>query len=254
MPATTNHPCFKQPQSLDTKLWRYMDFTKFVSLISSKELFLCRSDLFKDPYEGSLTKANKTQTDLAPPFIHESYQNKFIMDHFDLANWARKWTYISCWHANEFESAAMWDLYAKTDEAIAIETTYEKLRNVLTSKFFIGLVEYIDYDSQAIPLNNSFYPFVFKRKSFEHEKEVRVVYQETPVTTDIDGRNPRLDRDKVNTNTGVNTPVELNELINRIFVSPTASDWLTKLVSDVARKYNIDAEVIKSDLYSGPIG
>ena len=58
MTATTDHPCFIQPQNEDSRLWRYMDFPKFVSLISSGSLFLCRADLFKDPFEGSYSKAN----------------------------------------------------------------------------------------------------------------------------------------------------------------------------------------------------
>ena len=37
----------------DSPIWRYMDFTKYVDLISTKELFFCRSDLLGDPFEGS---------------------------------------------------------------------------------------------------------------------------------------------------------------------------------------------------------
>ena len=58
MPASIEHPCFIQPKNENIKIWRYMDFTKFVSLISSKSVFFCRSDLFEDPFEGSYSKAN----------------------------------------------------------------------------------------------------------------------------------------------------------------------------------------------------
>lgn len=40
---------------------------------------------------------------------------------------AQDWMYISCWHMNEYESAAMWKLYAKSSDAIAIQTTFQKL-------------------------------------------------------------------------------------------------------------------------------
>ena len=36
-------------------LWRYMDFTKFVSLLERKALFFCRPDRLGDLFEGSLS-------------------------------------------------------------------------------------------------------------------------------------------------------------------------------------------------------
>ncbi len=33
MPANTDHSVFKQPSNPDIKLWRYMDFAKYVSLL-----------------------------------------------------------------------------------------------------------------------------------------------------------------------------------------------------------------------------
>ena len=35
----------------DTKLWRYQDFSKFVSLLDSGKLFFTRADSFDDPFE-----------------------------------------------------------------------------------------------------------------------------------------------------------------------------------------------------------
>jgi hypothetical protein len=39
-------------------IWRYMDFTKFVSLLDRSALFFARADKFKDQFEGSWTKKN----------------------------------------------------------------------------------------------------------------------------------------------------------------------------------------------------
>jgi len=36
----------------DTVLWRYIDHSKFESLINSSSLFFCRQDKFSDVYEG----------------------------------------------------------------------------------------------------------------------------------------------------------------------------------------------------------
>lgn len=42
------------------------------------------------------------------------------------------------------------------------------------------MIKYIDYKKDWIPEKNMFYPFVHKRKSYEHEKEVRAIYTSRP--------------------------------------------------------------------------
>ena len=51
-------PITKIPSNGNTKIWRYLDFTKFVSLLQRKALFFCRSDRLGDSFEGSFSKAN----------------------------------------------------------------------------------------------------------------------------------------------------------------------------------------------------
>ena len=46
------HPTFIQPENEGIKVWRYMDFTKFVLLIDSRRLYFTRADKFDDPFEG----------------------------------------------------------------------------------------------------------------------------------------------------------------------------------------------------------
>lgn len=247
MAAQTDHPCFKQPQSDTVKLWKYMDFTKFVSLISSGQLFHCRSDKFRDPYEGSYPIKNRESDEMIFSQISPELRENAIQQFYGFSNWSRQWTYISCWHINEFESAAMWDLYAKTEEAIAIETTYEHLTSCMPDDAFIGLVEYINYENQTIPVNNSFHRFMFKRKSFEHEKEARVLIQELPIEDD------KIKIGMENTILGKNVDINIPQLIQKIYIAPNAADWFTDLVKEVSSKYNINAPVIKSDLYRSPI-
>ena len=37
----------------DVTIWRYLDFSKYVDVISTSKLFFCRSDHLGDPFEGS---------------------------------------------------------------------------------------------------------------------------------------------------------------------------------------------------------
>lgn len=217
-----------------------MDFTKFVSLISSKSLFFCRSDLFEDSFEGSYSKANLRLR----PHIYKDMKPEHFTSMLEQTAYfskkIKKWTFINCWHANEYESAAMWKLYSKTNESIAIETDYNTLKNILNEKIFLGLVTYIDYENDWLPEGNAFYPFTHKRKSFEHEKEVRAIIQDLSMQNNGD-------------ETGRNILVDINKLIHKIYVSPSAPSWLVELTKEVSEKYNINATVKKSDLYSDPV-
>jgi hypothetical protein len=40
------------PLFLDTVLWRYMDFTKFISMLVTNRLWLARVDCLGDAFEG----------------------------------------------------------------------------------------------------------------------------------------------------------------------------------------------------------
>jgi len=247
MPANINHPCFPQPSNGDERLWRYMNFAKFVSLISSSNLFFCRADLFRDPFEGSYSKANVSLRPQVYEDMPEALRESLMSHMSSFAKWAIEWTYMSCWHANDHESAAMWDLYAKTSEAVAIESSYAKLKQILPDHIFLGFVRYIDYDSEWLPEGNSLYPFMHKRKSFEHEREVRAVIHDLP---ENDGR---LEIGKRNREYGRAVPIAINELITTVHVAPAAPAWLVDLVAEVAAKYDLSAHVKKSDLYSEPV-
>lgn len=239
MPAQIQHPSFPQPENREMRLWRYMDFTKFVALISSANLFFCRADLFRDPFEGSYSKVNLS---MRPEIYKDIPGTESILTQMsDFYKRVRGLTFINCWHANEYESAAMWDLYAKTNEAVAIETTYEKLQNILPNEAFLGCVKYIDYETDWLPEGNSFNPFMHKRKSFEHEREVRSVIQE------IKGNNTDAQP------SGISVPIVLDEMISSIHVAPTAPDWFADLVTEVSAKYDLTIGVKRSDLYSDPV-
>ena len=71
MPAKIDHPSFKQPENNKIMVWRYMDFTKFVSMLENGGLFFCRADLLGDPFEGSFARANE---ELRPIIYEEECQ------------------------------------------------------------------------------------------------------------------------------------------------------------------------------------
>ena len=147
-----NHYCFQDPDNLEVKVWRYLDFTKFISLLESKCLYFCRADKFEDPLEGLRPAINKDTNSPNYEGIHH-----------------RKHLAVLCWHMNEVESAAMWKLYLNSNEGVAIQTTYSNLKAIFQSKrtmFYMGRVNYIDYKKEEIPSHNSYFPITYKKKVF----------------------------------------------------------------------------------------
>lgn len=223
-----------------------MDFAKYVSLISSGSLFFSRADRLTDPFEGSFSQANLELRPTVYSAIPADQQESLFSQMSTFSKWARQWTYVNCWHLNEHESAAMWDLYAKTNEAVAVETTYDRLLQILPEKVFLGCVNYIDYSKDWLPEGNSLYPFVHKRKSFEHEREIRAIIHDLP-SGDL------FNYDMINEIQGQQVPIALNDIVVAVHVSPTAPEWFTDLVGQVTEKYELNVVVMRSDLYSSPV-
>ena len=92
----------------------------------------------------------------------------------------------------------------------------------------------MQYDANELRL------FVHKRKSYEHEKEVRAV-------VDIG-----LPEGSTNT-TGLSVPVSIKELIENVYVSPNASEEFFYIVRSVIDKQNLDLKLTKSDLDKNPL-
>lgn len=45
---------FYEPTKKASLIWRYIDFTKFVDLVDSSQLYFSRLDKFEDPFEGTM--------------------------------------------------------------------------------------------------------------------------------------------------------------------------------------------------------
>lgn len=101
-------------------------------------------------------------------------------------------------------------------------------------KQYIGEVNYIDYKKEYIPFDDMFFPFLFKRKSFQYEREVRII-------ADISSEN-------ITINDGLKIDVDINQLIERIYIHPKSENWYKKLVIELVSKLGFDFEIEKSDL------
>jgi methionine synthase II (cobalamin-independent) len=146
---------------------------------------------------------------------------------------------------SEHESAAMWKLYARTEEAICVRSSYAKLSAALPKDVFLGEVIYIDYEQHAIPLGNLLGPYIFKRKSFEHERELRALIADLASGL----TNPAETAPAA----GVWRDVDLVALIDRIYVAPTAPEWFLETVQATLRQFGFAFPVVRSALDEAPL-
>lgn len=228
---------FDVPRNKNVMIWRYMDFTKFVSLLDKKALFFSRADKLGDPFEGAMTKVNLKKRKKLYGRKMSKDQIKGLGKFFGLMP---KQTFINCWCMRDYESAALWRLYLQSNEGIAIQSTFKRLAESFNDSqeiVYIGMVNYIDYEKDSFDESNTFKAFLYKRKSFEFEHELRAV----------------LTHDRQAPELGKYVSVELDRLIDRVYISPTAPRWFGKLAKSIVRKYEINKEVVMSKLAERPV-
>ena len=226
-----NNQNIKLPEDPNTIVWKYLDLSKFLDLLMSEKLFMSRSDKFEDQYEGTFSE----------PTFEEI--KKLSIDNPDFLNYYkthREKVAISSWHINEYESFAMWQIFTQNSEGLAIQSTIGRLQESLVSETnfnqYIGEVNYIDYKKEHIPFDDMFFPFLFKRKSFQYEGEVRII-------TDIG-------KSDIKINEGLKINVDINQLIEKIYIHPKSENWYKNLVIQLVKQLGFDFTIEKSDLES----
>lgn len=251
------HPKDFRVPSPDTVLWRYVDFPKFVSLLDSRELFFTRADKFEDKFEGargfnfhkdaiySSLKPQltlKVRNELKKKGVNhptddviEAELKKETLLLLNTQQKKREEYFVSCWHANDMESEAMWKLYISAkNQGIAIQTTMERLcYSIGSSNFELGAVNYISFEE---PLGVDSIPVWYKRKAFQHEQEVRAVIRETGTS-----------------GVGKAVEVDLDLLIEKVYISPSAPTWFASLVERTMGRYGLKKMVEHSKLDEEPI-
>lgn len=222
------HPVFDLPND-NTTIWRYMGFSKFISLLNSGALYFTVASKFEDRWEGTIPTANKASLD---PRIISFYEQ------------SRATNAVNCWHERERESATMWKSYTAGNEGIAIKSSVGRLKKCFRSTegtitsdaaVSIGQVKYLDYDHESIDISNGYIPLLRKRSFFPDENEVRAVIG-----------SPLLSQLFLQGMHGVRVPVDLDLLIGEIFIDPVASDWFVELIRSIVGE--------RFPIFKSPIG
>jgi len=251
------HSSFDTPDDRLT-LWRYIDLPKLISMLRHRSIFFARLDSLPDRFEGSLP--SRTLDDEAETLLPLAIRGRpELRAHFDVMRSSlshfRSRALMSCWHASDHESAAMWDLYSQTNHGIAIRTTVERVKRSLDSarphsesisdplqqvdepmSYFMGVVRYLDYENDLLLPSTGLDYLTCKRRSYDYEHEVRlVVLSDTPVAG------------------GQQIACSLDDLVESIFVAPSAPEWFVDAVVGVLATFETGWEPRQSDLARDPL-
>lgn len=236
-----DHPSCIPPKESTTKIWRYMDVTKLLSIFESNSLWFSDLTYLNDPLEGFLNDATVKKFRELPENVSEIKKEKtkiIIEKNLQKLKQSRNLLNVSAWHMNENESAAMWQLYLKSNEGIAIQSNYERFKASFKDAkedVFIGIVKYITEEKDIIDWTNIINYALHKRKSYEHEKEIRAV-----VCSYSD-------------NGGGLVKIDLEILIEKIFIAPRSSPWIYELIKKIVERYGLKIQVEQSKIYKGPL-
>jgi hypothetical protein len=263
-------------KDVDYRIWRYVDFSKFLAMLSYDTLYFSRADLLNDLFEGYVYSSisekifhqpnyllklfeyykpflDQFQLVLFPDGKLESFiaKQKVIINNYGFDTFALAYAYhfnhpdsiiylhqnyslnipinkmffVNCWHRNKEESAAMWKIFCNDACSVAIQSTYSKLQASLPESCNFGKVTYYRSDSyfeprlHEIPINKY---ILSKRKIYSYENEIRS-YIFKVSAGDLDS--------------GINVSVDIENLIENIYISPNSPGWFGPLLDDVLNKY-----------------
>jgi hypothetical protein len=231
-------------------IWRYLEISRFISLLQTGELFLPTLAKLKktDPMEGLFLPEYLTDSIIeemarlgepppTPDYLEmrqknmteglDQYQHHYL---------------ISCWHRSETESQAMWKLYGDGQQTVAIKSNVQRLFDcpgtwMEIPRLEYGKVEYIPYE-RGLKWQRPVIAIFHKDISLQHEKELRLVYHSFA---------------PLNTDGGMGIPINRERLIEFVVISPYAGTWLKGVVEQLVVKYGCpNIPVVASRLTDPP--
>jgi hypothetical protein len=239
------HPAFPQPADPHVVIWRYMDISKFADMVTRRRLYMARADLLGDEHEGTTPAAELEHWRRLAENAETEDQRRIIEGNRDqLSEFARVFRqtyYVSCWHMAPDENIAMWERYVRSNDAVAIRSTFSTLQSQLDRTVIeMGVVRYIDYDSCGLPSLNRMQLIMHKRHFFRDEREVRaVVWSMAPEHIRREHVDPFLTADRA----GFLAPIDPTALIQCVVLHPKATIETAARASELCRTHALPQPV-----------
>ena len=188
----------------NASLWRYLRPERFFDTLETGTMYFASANQFEDEFEGAV--AVQMGDEPTDPRYREMEGTERAF--FEL----KRLTKISCWHVAEYESDAMWKLYAGDNKGIAVRTTPERLRVAIkpfrlrpddgVEDMWAGPVTYEDLTKVRMKSLPMLARFFYKHRAFEWEREFRLAVslrmaEEFGVQVPEDGISVEVDLDSL---------------------------------------------------------
>lgn len=221
-------------------VWRYMSFAKFVWAIQNKCLWLSRADLLGDPWEISLSGKQLQHVIAHHPIspVGEALRETAIERAQRIIGLWRSNTFVSCWNKSPHESNALWKIYCKDTDGIALQTTHEKLHQIKGRHSLHSVTYQIPGSNRTTPTHTDL--VTKKRPMFAYEEEVRIVFHD--------------ENNETGASKGVRLDFDFEHLIESVRVHPEANELFFDTVQKIVYTYAKDfaGSVIRSDMALRP--
>jgi hypothetical protein len=168
---------------------------------------------------------------------------------------------------NDDESQAMWKIYAGENAGIAVQSTVGRLKEALRKVPFpvcLGEITYVDRDQYTRQWEGaSRSPYMFKRKEFEFEREMRALIsgehnlkiryiaedgsdgdQNSWTAHVVEPIDPGL--------AGQFVSVDVNMLIERLVISPRCPEWFPNMIYGVGKGLGYSLRTYPSAISGNP--
>jgi hypothetical protein len=159
------------------RLWRYMSFGRFVWMLQERALWLSRADLLGDQWETALSTLQiemimkRIAADIGPGERFSTSVDAVLSLAAFLGS-LRRSVYANCWTRGDSESHAMWRIYCRSTEGVAVQTTFGRLRASLPEHLEVLPVGYEHGSDDELGI---LAVVTQKRPAFAYEHEIRVV-------------------------------------------------------------------------------
>jgi hypothetical protein len=225
------------------KLFRIFPFHRFIDVVRNNKLAFVKPTLWDDPYENLLIGREITDLD-GTKFTCPAYANSY---------------YAQCWFLPP-ESDGMWRIYSHDKSGILVECDTARLyQSVVASmmhpiqQLYIGRIIYLEEIELKARLEDPDFlqsvvraksyrldgndPLFLKRDAFVHEKEVRLILQDS------------ISRDPTNV---LHFSISVEELIPRVWFDPRLRGEDFDRYRYILEAVGYTGEILQSKLYNVP--
>lgn len=257
-----------EQSQMDSTVWRYMSFTKFISLLTYQALWFSKLHTLQDKFEGiipQLVKNKMTSDNQKWKKIFNAKEHHEQIDNWPSKNEedGRELLVVNCWFMGEDESNEMWEQYGGGMESVAIKSTIGQLRDsvlVIQNEGIsqLGKVSYVSMESHEMSIyeaSQASKRAFLKDNKYALEQEIRILTMNFKTINcaspeGIPYKSEEVAGPKANNfeNPGIYIGILLDKMISGIIVRPGSESWFFKLVDRIVKLSKLRVQVSRSSL------